>query len=139
METDEVLARLRSAGRKVTEQRRVIIEALSRFGSPVTARRIHREASKAMPGISHDTVYRNLEMLCKTGTVVQIRAKGASLFELPEGHHHHMVCVKCSKVLCVECCPLSFEEKMLARQHGFRVLGHHLEFYGLCPACNDTG
>ncbi|MEW6244741.1 MAG: transcriptional repressor [Bacillota bacterium] len=135
METEQILARLRSAGHKVTEQRRVIIEALTRFGYPVTARKVYREAAKAMPGISHDTVYRNLEMLCQAGTVIQIRAKGASLFELPPTHHHHMVCVKCSKVLCVQYCPLTSEEKTLARQHGFHVLGHHLEFYGLCLEC----
>jgi Fur family ferric uptake transcriptional regulator/Fur family peroxide stress response transcriptional regulator len=38
----------------------------------------------------------------------------------------------------VECsdCDLAVLEKLIAKQTGFAVEGHHLEFFGVCPDCS---
>jgi len=64
---------------------------------------------------------------------------GVARFELlaegADGHHHHLVCVRCSRVIEInECFTRELEEKIAAR-NGFKAITHKLEFFGICPEC----
>jgi len=56
----------------------------------------------------------------------------------PEGHHHHVVCALCGATVDFIDCDLGALEKRLARETGFVMTGHLLEFYGTCPACRKS-
>ena len=67
---------------------------------------------------------------------------GVARFELvgahKSGHHHHLVCVKCSGVIELEeCFPIELEER-IAQANGFKAVTHKLEFFGICPACQPS-
>ncbi len=49
-------------------------------------------------------------------------------------HHHHVVCIKCSKVEAIEHCEINGIEQ-IEKQTGFTSLRHSLEFFGVCPQC----
>jgi Fur family ferric uptake transcriptional regulator len=64
---------------------------------------------------------------------------GLARFELlqegDDGHHHHLVCRNCSRVVELEeCFGREFEQK-IANQSGFKGVTHRLEFFGICPKC----
>ena len=65
---------------------------------------------------------------------------GAARFELvgenDDGHHHHLVCTKCSEVVEIEECFPEKIEKRIAAQNGFKAVTHKLEFFGICPDCS---
>ena len=88
------------------------------------------------------TVYRSMEMLCKMGIVKRVDlGRGGARFELiPEGddgHHHHLVCTQCDTVLPLDDCLLLQVERKIAKASGFASVTHRLEFFGLCPKCQN--
>jgi Fur family ferric uptake transcriptional regulator len=64
---------------------------------------------------------------------------GGARFELlaegDDGHHHHLICVRCSDVIELEECFSTALEKRIAERSGFASVTHRLEFFGVCPRC----
>ena len=51
-------------------------------------------------------------------------------------HHHHLICLKCNKIIKVEMTnQLVIEEKRLAKKNNFNIVNHSLDFYGYCQKC----
>ena len=130
--------RLRRQSRKITGPRAAILEILRQHPHPLTIKEIFSE----MPAGECDlaTVYRSMHLLEEMGMVKRYHFHdGAARFELMEegddGHHHHLVCTKCSgTVELKECFPAEIERK-IAEQNGFKAVTHKLEFFGICPDC----
>ena len=86
------------------------------------------------------TVYRSMHLLEELGMVKRFDfGDGVARFELvgegDDGHHHHLVCVRCSRVVEIEeCFPSKIEDEIAAR-NGFKAITHTLEFFGVCPRC----
>jgi Fe2+ or Zn2+ uptake regulation protein len=95
-------------------------------------------ATLTLQKIGQATVYRTIKALQDMGYLKWVHDQsGEHRFVASRpGHSHMLVCRLCSKA--VECsdCDLSVLEKLIARQTGFAVEGHHLEFFGLCPECS---
>lgn len=133
----ELTAKLRQHSRKITGPRQAILDVLRRHQNPMANREIH-----AALGQECDlaTVYRNLHTLEDMGLVRRFDfGDGTARFELvPEGddgHHHHLICTRCSRIVEIdECFPVEVEQT-LARRHGFTEITHKLEFFGVCAQC----
>ncbi len=55
------------------------------------------------------------------------------------GHHHdHLICIKCQKIIEFENNQLEAMQLQTAAQHGFHMLQHKMEIYGLCSDCINT-
>jgi Fur family ferric uptake transcriptional regulator len=137
----DLTARLRRQSRKITGPRQLILEVLRRHGHPLT----NREILAALPRGDCDltTVYRSMHLLQELGMVKRFDfGDGVARFELiregEDGHHHHLICQGCSKVVEVdECFPAEWE-RAIAAHHGFKAVRHTLEFFGLCPECQTA-
>jgi Fe2+ or Zn2+ uptake regulation protein len=135
----DVLRWLRQRGMRATGQRLAILEALGAAGRALTAREIHQRVRAAYPTISLDTVYRTLAALTAAGLVGQINLQNreAARYELQgEVHHHHAVCLGCGQSYCLTGCPPGVEGLPGRQLPDFRVVGHALELYGYCAACD---
>jgi Fur family ferric uptake transcriptional regulator len=105
----------------------------------------NREIFSALPKDDCDlaTIYRSMHLLEKMGMVKRFDfGDGAARFELvgegDDGHHHHLVCTRCSEVVEIgECFPVEIE-KRIAAANGFKAVTHKLEFFGICPDCQQT-
>lgn len=135
----QLAERLRRRSRKLTGARRAILELLREQGGPLSA----KEVFEAVPGGQCDlaTVYRSLHLLEGMGMVKRFDlGDGLARFELldegDDGHHHHLVCTRCSEVIEIEECfmPESMEAA-IAASSGFKGVTHKLEFFGVCPTC----
>jgi Fur family ferric uptake transcriptional regulator len=49
-------------------------------------------------------------------------------------HHHHLICLKCGKIIPLEC-PLKDYEEQISDQTKYNIFEHRLKLYGLCPDC----
>ena len=89
------------------------------------------------PGrIGRATVYRTLDLLERRGILTRIHLNGCHGFTVcEEGHHHHLVCNSCGKVVPVDATRIEDEIRGLAESLKFRVDTHMLEFSGMCEAC----
>jgi Fur family ferric uptake transcriptional regulator len=121
-----------AAGRR-TEQRRAIVDALRESDRAVTAQELHGR----LAGVGLATVYRNLQRLADEGVADTLRRdSGEVAFLLCErGHHHHLTCRSCGRVVQVRDCRLDEWAREVGREHGFSRVEHRAELVGECPRC----
>jgi Fur family ferric uptake transcriptional regulator len=50
-------------------------------------------------------------------------------------HHDHLVCTKCGKIVEFSNDDMERLQLQIAAAHGFQMLQHRMEIYGLCDAC----
>ena len=123
----------------------MVLEIVQSTMDHPTAAWVHRQARRRLPRISLATVYRNLKRLAEQGLIREIQAAGsASRFDGNTGRHYHVRCLGCGRVNDL---PMSVDlrlEERAGRTINYRILGHQVEFLGLCPLCqpgqaNDNG
>lgn len=139
-EMSALTSRLRGQSRKITGPRAAILEILRQHPHPLTNREIFSEMPPGQCDLA--TIYRSMHLLEKMGMVKRFDfGDGAARFELVEegddGHHHHLVCTECSEIVEVaECFPKEIEREIAAK-NGFKSVTHKLEFFGICPDCQQ--
>ena len=123
---------------RMTTQRRVIMEELKKLKSHPTAGELCEIVRRRLPRISLGTVYRNLEILSRQGLIQKLDLGGSEMrFDGDVSNHYHLRCLQCGRVQDAHMSPLSDIEQRIESGNDFQVLGHRLEFMGLCRQCQD--
>ena len=135
----EVVATLRQYGYKLTPQRRVVIRAIASSQDHLTPTAIYEKVHQDYPDIGLVTIYRTLEILAQLGLICELHAGGSchSYTISASGHHHHLICSNCGRVIDFIGYDLSELEQKLSLETGFEVKDHLLEFIGLCQVCQE--
>jgi Fur family transcriptional regulator, ferric uptake regulator len=122
--------------RRNTRQREVIREELQKLTSHPTAVALYAIVRRRLPKISLGTVYRNLELLARSGVIQKLDfAGGEARFDGNTARHDHVRCVHCGRLDDVEAASLDFSNVAVNDWSGYQILGHRLEFFGICPQC----
>lgn len=130
---------LKKKGLKLTLPRRVIMDYIHDKNYHLTAEEIINFVHIKYPRINKSTIYRTLELLEKNECVYKSEnASGTVYHHTVEGHHHHLVCRKCGKVVDCEEDIFAPVEKSLQKQYGFHIEFKHIIMNGLCPDCSNT-
>lgn len=134
---DKLMAILKKNGYKYTDKRRAMIELLVLEDRYINAKFVSETLSKDYPGLSFDTIYRNLNTYVDLGILDMTEIGGERFFKLAcmdkNHHHHYHICLKCGNAQSVDiniCKTLSVPEL-----EGYRIDDHKFEIYGLCPCC----
>jgi Fe2+ or Zn2+ uptake regulation protein len=132
----ELRQHFNKTGLRFTPQREAVWRLFENESSGFTI--AQATAILALRKIGQATVYRTIKALQDLGYLKWVHDQSGEHRYVASrpGHSHMLVCRLCSKA--VECsdCDLTVLEKLIARQTGFAVEGHHLEFFGLCPECS---
>ena len=121
----------------MTPQRKVILEELKRMDGHPGADEIYEVVRKKIPRISLGTVYRNLEMLSEQGEIQKLELAGSiNRYDWDTNKHYHIRCANCGRVDNAPIAPMQQLEDELYGSTVFTILGHRLEFVGLCPECS---
>jgi Fur family ferric uptake transcriptional regulator len=117
-----------------TRQRVAVVEALAAEPNDATAQDIH---ARLRDKVGLATVYRTLTLLSDAGVADTLNHRpGETCYRLcGEGHHHHLVCGRCHRVVELGDCDVERRLKALAAEHGFTISGHTLELTGVCASC----
>jgi Fur family ferric uptake transcriptional regulator len=129
------------AMKRVTTQRKAIMQALESAPGPLTPQELLARASEQGESLGLATVYRNLSLLERNGDIMPVRLPGESTRYEPvrHGHHHHFQCRQCEVVFEFAApCPVAALQGATL-PGGFQVTDHALTFYGSCPACSELG
>ena len=134
---DEAVATLRTAGLRITEQRRSILRVLAKADGTLSA----EETFETLDPETCDvvTVYRCLESFERTGAVQRgVRENGTKVYCLAHGadHHHHLTCRSCGRTERIDVC-VDADLAQLAEERGFVEVSHVLEVFGLCSDCRE--
>ena len=136
---EELEGLLKKQGYKITNQRKAIISAfLNSKKHLLTAAEVHNIVNRENGIINFSTVYRNLEVLNKTGLIKRIILdNGVNSYELniDDHHHHHLICLICGETETLTYCPIEEINKNIKKTSGFIPTDHKLEIYGYCTKC----
>ena len=131
---DWMLRRLADSGERMTEPREIVVRALSAETGVINPEALSYDLHPR--GVGRATVYRTLDLLERYGMLTRVHVEGCHGYTLcDEGHHHHLLCSACGRVVPVDATGVEAEILRLAEQLKFRVDTHTLEFAGLCESC----
>lgn len=138
---------LREKGLKVTKQRLKVLEAIA--ASPrehLTAEEIYELVKVDCPEIGLATVYRTIQLLNELHLIDRINFDdGFVRYEMGSAQdaeirhrHHHLICMKCGRVISFRDDLLEGLEKKIAADTGFYVVNHEVKLYGYCVECGGN-
>jgi len=129
----------RSAGRRMTSQRRVILEVLKASNAHLDAETLHDRVKLHDAAISLATVYRTLSVLKEMGLVEEHRlGEEHGHYELVQDNpHYHFTCLGCGKVIEFDTPLVAQIEQKLSKREGVHVTRAHLHLSGYCAQCQN--
>lgn len=128
--------RLNEAGFRAGAARQRVIELLGGESCAVTALEIDRR----LPDVGRASVYRTLDQLEQLELVHRVDVGGEVVaFERndPGGHHHHMVCLRCGRLVPFSDPALERAIEGIGRREEFDVSTHDVLLRGVCPRCSE--
>lgn len=141
---EQLMVLIKEKGYRLTTQRRYILDAIMENHSEhLSIEELYTEVKKRCPEIGIATIYRTVQILEETGVLAkQNFADGCSRYELvdqSERHnHHHLVCIKCGKVIEIKDDYFDKLEQHIEKDENFVIINHNVTFYGKCKECmND--
>lgn len=131
--------RMTEANFKLTSQRRLILKVLiEHMADHPSAEEIYKVVREQNPRVGLATVYRTLELFCELGILHELNFdNNCRRYELEQGerHHHHLICMKCGKIVEFSDYVLKDLEQYIQDEHKFEVTDHRIKFYGYCAEC----
>ncbi len=120
-------------GMRMTEQRRIIARILQQSADHPDVEELHRRSLLMDPRISIATVYRTVKLFEDAGVIARHDFRdGRSRYEaVPDEHHDHLIDVKNGDVIEFHSPEIEALQERIAREHGFKLVGHRLELYGI--------
>ena len=133
---------LQSKGKRITQQRRIIVDEVFRQHEHFDAEDliVHLGKVVAARRVSRPTVYRTLAELVDSGLLRSMSLGGRTVYEHDYGYpqHDHLHCQKCNKLVEFHSEELKKIRDAVGREHRFRVSGHRLIITGICPECSKA-
>jgi Fur family ferric uptake transcriptional regulator len=138
---DEYTEQIRSSGRRLTRQRKLVLEILEESHEHLDADMIYDRARARDPNIGLATIYRSLGLLKEMGLVQEHRlGENHGHFETTQSTpHHHFTCLKCGRVVEFEAPQVMDAARTLCKSEGLQVTEVHLHLSGYCASCREDG
>lgn len=138
---EQTIERLRAAGMRRTRALEELLATLVECDRPMTLAEL--SASERLAGLCDKaTVFRLLQKLAEQGEVRRLGLhERAAYFVLlvPGQHSDYLICTSCGSIQAIEApCPVHQLEQEIRNKTGYRKLYHELEFFGVCPDCDDV-
>jgi Fur family ferric uptake transcriptional regulator len=133
---------LRSRGKRVTQQRRTLVEVIFGRHQHFDADELLAELSRTTGTgrVSRPTVYRTLSELVDAGLLRKMDLGGRAVYEHDYGYpqHDHLYCTQCHELFEFRSDELVQLRDAVARENKFRVAGHRFIITGVCEQCQHA-
>ena len=133
---------LQARGKRVTRQRRVIVDHVARRHEHFDAEQLLADLRGTPAGAraSRPTVYRTLAEMVEAGLLKKMVLDGRAVYEHDYGYpqHDHLYCTGCRKLIEFSSDEVARIRNAVAAQHQFRAQSHRLIVTGLCLDCRST-
>jgi Fe2+ or Zn2+ uptake regulation protein len=130
---------LKKPGSRLTSQRSLIFDIISKGGSHLAASEIYARAWRRMPGISLSTVYRAIGKFKELGLVEEchLGQEHHHYEPLQNGGHFHLVCRGCGTVIEFEYPLIKRIRDEVVKARRFDIVSAEVNLSGYCSRCRD--
>ncbi len=127
---------LHDKGLRMTPQRQLVLDAVTRLGH-ATPEAVCAEVARTDPGVNPSTVYRTLDLFERLGVVrhAHLGSGAATYHPGDESAHLHLVCESCGRVTEADVGLADDLAGSLRRAHGFVPDVAHMAISGTCADC----
>jgi len=136
-----MIDKLRDRGFRLTPQRIAVLKILAASAGHPSVERIYEQVKTTFPTTSLATIYKTIALLKELNEVLELGFSDDS--NRYDGNrpypHPHIVCMKCKEIIDPDIPLLSDFTEEVTQKTGYRILKHRLDFFGICPKCQDNG
>ncbi|MFO7743435.1 MAG: Fur family transcriptional regulator [Anaerolineae bacterium] len=136
---EELEAKFRQHGYRMTPQRVALLRLLSTSEGHPSANSLHEQIKEQFPTTSLATIYKTLVILKDMGEVLELGFSGDD--NRYDGNkpypHPHLICLHCRRIVDLRMRLVNSLEQEVTELSGYKMVGHRLDFYGICPDCQS--
>jgi Fur family transcriptional regulator, peroxide stress response regulator len=134
---NDLIQRLKERGHRMTPQRAAVLEILVNSSEHLTADQIHQRVIRDFPMTSLATVYKTVNLLKEMGELLELSfGSDGSRYDGAKPHSHpHLICTSCQQIVDPQIDTLHDLSQQVSERYGYQIVGHRLDFYGICPEC----
>ena len=138
---NQMLSKLKKRDFRLTPQRIVILKILATSDDHPSVEEIHKKVKRDFPTTSLATVYKTVTLLKELSEVLELGfPEGGNRYDGNKPYPHpHLICTKCKKIIDPDLESLEGVTDELISETGFRITSHRLDFFGICPDCQERG
>jgi len=134
-----MLSKLKSREFRITPQRLAILGILAVSEGHPSVDDIYKKVKVDFPTTSLATVYKTVSLLKELNEVLELGFPDGS--NRYDGYnpvpHPHVICTKCKKIMDPDLISVDELREEMAQKTGYRITSHRLDFFGLCPECQQ--
>ena len=136
---EELTTKLRERGYRLTPQRVALLRLLATSDGHPSASQLYDQIKERFPTTSLATVYKTLSLLKEMDEVLELGfSNDDNRYDGNKPYPHpHLICICCRRMMDPEVSPAQSLIQEVAQSSGYQIVGHRLDFYGLCPDCQD--
>ncbi len=120
------------------EDRFKVLDTFLQTENHITSAELTQMLNDTGHDLDNSFVRETLNLMCNLGFAYKNKFdNGVVRYEHRHlGHHHdHMICIKCRKIIEFEEGEIENLQIKIAVAHGFHMLQHKMELYGICSEC----
>jgi Fur family transcriptional regulator, peroxide stress response regulator len=135
-----ILKKLKETGHRITPQRITILRILAESRGHPSVEDIYEKVRVDFPTTSLATVYKTITVIKELGEVLELEFScGHNRYDGNNPYPHpHLICMKCREIVDPELSSLTDLNQELTADTGYKILSHRLDFYGICPKCQQN-
>lgn len=136
---NDIIAKLRQSDFRVTPQRIAIIRVLLDSHDHPTIEQVYAKVKTTFPTTSLATVYKTVNLLKEMGEILEVaNSQGRNRYDGKNPTPHpHLICTDCKSVTDQDVSLLDRMADELQKITGYISLSHQIEFFGICPNCQE--
>lgn len=139
MKIEQVMARLRDRGYKVTPQRLAVCELVLSSKDHPTVDQIYQEVRKKHPTMSLATVYQTLHLLTEIGLLQELEFSDCiSRYDPNTSPHINIVCKRCGRIRDHNSKGVKELWRKVVEGLGFEPVGQRIDVYENCDKCQKA-
>ena len=125
---------------QLSKKHKTVMAVLASARGPMSATELLAELSEGQraSGIGIATIYRSLKLGVEEGRLVAVELESGAIRYEPADleHHHHFLCVECSRAFDLKGCVSDLEDLL---PEGFEMTSHEVLLHGKCQECRRAG
>jgi len=136
---DTMVNKLKELNFRITPQRLAVLKILAKSEGHPSVEDIFKQVKPNFPTTSLATIYKTVNLLKEIGEVVQLDfSEESNRYDGNKPYPHpHLICIRCKAVVDPDVATISDLSKKLAKKTGYEIVNCRLDFFGICPRCQE--